>query len=89
MRSSCGGRTGGLSADTRRLLEIDLFQRGVGLCPMVRFPLPDVGLTEQEIEPHSRERGYRRFHRQEINDFYVRVCDPGEDLVLDGFRVPP
>ena len=36
------------------------------------------------IEPYLQERGYRKFHRQKINDFYVRTDDPADDLKLDG-----
>jgi len=36
------------------------------------------------IEPYLRARGYRKFHRQKINDFYVRVDDPADDLTLTG-----
>lgn len=36
------------------------------------------------IEPYLVERGYRKFHRQKINDFYVRDDDPADDLLLDG-----
>lgn len=35
------------------------------------------------IEPYLNERGYRKFHRQKINDFYVRLDDEGNDLVTD------
>lgn len=34
------------------------------------------------IEPYLAERGYRKFHRQTINDFYLRNDDPAEDLQL-------
>ena len=37
------------------------------------------------IEPHLTNRGYRKFHRQKINDFYVRTDDPVDDLTLSGF----
>ncbi|MEK6798655.1 MAG: FkbM family methyltransferase [Planctomycetota bacterium] len=37
------------------------------------------------IEPSLNARGYRKFHRQAINDFYVRDDDPANDLTLDGF----
>ncbi|MGB2985191.1 MAG: FkbM family methyltransferase [Phycisphaerae bacterium] len=40
------------------------------------------------IEPYLNGRGYRKFHRQKINDFYVRAEDPAEDLTLSGFTVP-
>ncbi len=40
------------------------------------------------IEDYLRHRGYRKFHRQKINDFYVRADDPGGDLRLSGFEVP-
>ncbi len=36
------------------------------------------------IEPYLLKRGYRKFHRQKINDFYVRKDDPRDDLKLDG-----
>lgn len=39
----------------------------------------------QAIEPHLLSRGYRKFHRQKINDFYVRKDDATEDLTLIGF----
>ena len=44
--------------------------------------------TGETIEPYLRKRGYRKFHRQKINDFYVRIDDPAEDLMLEGFVVP-
>lgn len=34
------------------------------------------------IEPYLNQRGYRKFHRQKINDFYVRCADPADDLNL-------
>lgn len=34
------------------------------------------------IEPYLSARGYRKFHRQVINDFYVRADDPADDLTL-------
>jgi len=34
------------------------------------------------IEPYLATRGYRKFHRQAINDFYVRADDPADDLSL-------
>ena len=34
----------------------------------------------EEIEPYLKRRGYRKFHRQKINDFYVRIDDPADDL---------
>ena len=37
------------------------------------------------IEPYLTERGYRKFHRQKINDFYIRKDDPADDLTLTGF----
>ncbi|MBU0719648.1 MAG: FkbM family methyltransferase [Planctomycetes bacterium] len=40
--------------------------------------------TGDEIEPYLAPRGYRKFHRQKINDFYVRAADPGGDLTLTG-----
>ena len=36
------------------------------------------------IEPYLRQRGYRKFHRQKINDFYVRIDDQSDDLKLNG-----
>ena len=45
--------------------------------------------TGDEIEPYLERRGYRKFHRQKINDFYVRTDDPADDLTLSGFTVPP
>ncbi|MFH1109663.1 MAG: FkbM family methyltransferase [Planctomycetota bacterium] len=41
------------------------------------------------IEPYLHGRGYRKFHRQKINDFYVRREDAATDLTLDGFLLPP
>jgi hypothetical protein len=32
------------------------------------------------IEPYLAQRGYRKFHRQKINDFYIRSDDPCTDL---------
>jgi len=43
----------------------------------------------EAIEPYLNDRGYRKFHRQKINDFYVRMDDPGEDLTLEGFQASP
>ena len=40
------------------------------------------------IEPYLNDQGYRKFHRQKINDFYVRTDDPAADLTLSGFVVP-
>lgn len=40
------------------------------------------------IEPYLAERGYRKFHRQKINDFYLRHDDPADDLTLSGFDTP-
>ena len=40
------------------------------------------------LEPYLNGRGYRKFHRQKINDFYVRTDDPGNDLTLSGLAVP-
>ena len=40
------------------------------------------------IEPYLAERGYRKFHRQTINDFYIRKDDPADDLLLEGLSVP-
>jgi len=36
------------------------------------------------IEPYLRERGYRKFHRQVINDFFVREDLPTGELTLGG-----
>ncbi|MGB0715917.1 MAG: FkbM family methyltransferase [Phycisphaerae bacterium] len=41
----------------------------------------DAGAT---IQPYLDQRGYRRFHRQVINDFYIRKDDAAEDLDLEG-----
>jgi len=41
-----------------------------------------------EIEPYLVSHGYRKFHRQKINDFYVRTDDPAYDLTLSGFEGP-
>ena len=41
----------------------------------------------EAIELYLNRRGYRKFHRQKINDFYVRTDDIGNDLTLDGFVV--
>ena len=35
------------------------------------------------VEPYLRDRGYRKFHRQKINDFYVRHDLPNDDLQLE------
>ena len=43
----------------------------------------------EEIEPYLKRRGYRKFHRQKINDFYARIDDPADDLTLSGFELPP
>ncbi len=40
------------------------------------------------LEPYLNGRGYRKFHRQKINDFYVRTDDPGNDLTLSELAVP-
>ena len=45
--------------------------------------------TGDEVEPYLKARGYRKFHRQKINDFYVRADDPADDLTLSGFTLPP
>ena len=37
------------------------------------------------IEPYLTDRGYRKFHRQQINDFYIRKDDAADDLTLTGF----
>jgi hypothetical protein len=39
------------------------------------------------IELYLLDRGYRKFHRVKINDFYVRTDDPADDLTLAGFSV--
>ncbi len=39
-----------------------------------------------EIEPYLERRGYRKLHRQVINDFYIRKDDPAHDLRLDGLE---
>ena len=36
------------------------------------------------IEPYLAGRGYRKFYRQKINDFYVRADDPCRDLTVAG-----
>ena len=41
----------------------------------------------EAIEPYLQGRGYRKFHRQVINDFYIRADDPADDLTLDGLDV--
>jgi hypothetical protein len=41
------------------------------------------------LEPYLSRRGYRKFHRRQINDFYVRNDDPADDLTLDGLDRPP
>ncbi len=40
------------------------------------------------LDPYLRERGYRKFHRQVINDFYIRLDDPADDLTLLGLETP-
>ncbi len=40
------------------------------------------------LEPYLTGRGYRKFHRRKINDFYVRTDDPGNDLTLSELAVP-
>ncbi len=40
------------------------------------------------LEPYLNGRGYRKFHRQKINDFYVRIDDPGNDLTLSELTIP-
>jgi len=37
------------------------------------------------IEPYLSDRNYRKFHRQKINDFYVRDESGNDDLMLSGF----
>lgn len=34
------------------------------------------------IEPYLQRRGYRKFHRLKINDFYIRADDRADDLAL-------
>ena len=41
----------------------------------------------EAIEPYLEGRGYRKFHRQVINDFYIREDDPAEDLTLTGLDI--
>jgi hypothetical protein len=43
----------------------------------------------EAIEPHMMDRGYRKFYRLKINDFFVRADDPAADLQLDGLTGPP
>lgn len=38
-----------------------------------------------EIDPYLTARGYRKFHRQTINDFYARRDDRAGDLKLEDF----
>ena len=40
----------------------------------------------EAIEPYLESRGYGKFHRQKINDFYVRKDDAAEDLTLTGLE---
>jgi FkbM family methyltransferase len=40
------------------------------------------------IEPYLSERGYRKFHRQVINDFFVRDDMPEGELNLDRLETP-
>lgn len=42
----------------------------------------------EAIEQYLAGRSYRKFHRQKINDFYVRTDDPADDLTLAGFTFP-
>lgn len=42
----------------------------------------------EAIEPYLERRGYRKFHRQVINDFYIRRDDPAEDLRLEDLTLP-
>lgn len=44
--------------------------------------------TGAALEPYLAARGYGRFYRQVINDFYVRLDDPATDLHLSGFALP-
>lgn len=37
----------------------------------------------ESIEPYLDNHGYRKFHRQTINDFYVRADGTADDLTLD------
>lgn len=41
-----------------------------------------------EIEPYLDRRGYRKFFRQKINDFYVSKDYAGHDLKLEGLQAP-
>ncbi len=41
----------------------------------------------EAIEPYLAKRGYRKFHRQQITDFYVRTDNPADDLMVEGFEV--
>ena len=43
----------------------------------------------EAIEPYLSERGYRKFHRQKINDFYLRDDGATDDLTLADFELPP
>jgi len=40
------------------------------------------------VAPYLAERGYRKFHRQKINDFYVRADGSCQDLQQSGFEIP-
>lgn len=41
--------------------------------------------TGGAIEPYLRDRGYRKFHRRQINDFYIREDDQDLDMILEQF----
>jgi len=41
-----------------------------------------------KLAPYLAERGYRKFHRQKINDFYVRADGSCRDLQQSGFEIP-
>ncbi len=41
-----------------------------------------------ELEEYLNERGYRKFHRQKINDFYVCTDSRAADLRLEGLAIP-
>lgn len=41
-----------------------------------------------EIEPYLNRRGYQKFFRQKINDFYARKDAATNDLTLSGLCVP-
>jgi len=45
--------------------------------------------TGLAIEPYLVRHGYRKFHRQVINDFYARDDGSTRDLMLSGLEPPP